>query len=164
MRQMKSLKIRKKRHLTLLEVLIALLLVIMVLPVLVSSFLATYTQQEKFTDEIFLNRLANNAFVSVFEDMSKNRISYQDLESEREFSLNSGQFLADKRNWEGSYSFKKLRPDKPPKNTAYFVELWQLHFTFSQDNKKKANTFDYDFIVVRDLATVPVPAQEATTK
>jgi len=149
---MKKLKCRKKRLLTLLEVLIAMLIITLALPILVSSFVFTYSQQSRFLDEVALDTIANSAFVSLFEDLSKGQISYKNLEVEQEFPVSVP------GNWEGTYAFKKLQPDKPPKEgTTYFVELWEVTFNFTHPRQKKTHTFKYNLIAVRDLTPTEAP-------
>lgn len=151
------MKIRK-RHLTLLEVLISLLLLTAVLPILVSTYMFTYAQQEKFLNEVSIDRMANSVFVALYEDIFNNRIPYRDLESGRDVSLNSKYLPEDFKDWKGTYTFTMMAPSKKKTDTNYFVELWRVTFKFSYRDKVIDREFPYDFVVIRDLsAPEPLP-------
>lgn len=139
--------------------LIALLIVSMALPILISSFVFTYSEQEKFLDEVILDRLANTVFVSLFEDLLANRISYKDLEAERETALSEAQMGLGSKNFEGTFSFKKLKPEKPDKSSNYFVELWRANLNFKRKKSEKVRPFSFDFLVIRDLTAQNAPKE-----
>lgn len=149
----------KKRHLTLLEVLIALLLVMVTLPILISSFVFTTVEQQKMIAGMSINRVANHAFAVIFEDLAVHRITYNVLESDREFPLEEKHLGDTSGRWSGTYRFKKLKPDKP-KQKNYYVELWEVLFDFSQANSKEKKHFAYHFIVIRDLTHLGAQEEE----
>lgn len=151
------MKIRK-RHLTLLEVLISLLLLTAVLPILVSTYMFTYAQQEKYLNEVSIDRMSNSVFVALFDDIFNNRIPYRDLESGRDVSLNPKYLPEDLKGWQGTYSFKMMAPKTKKAEGNYFVELWRVTFQFSYHDEKNKREFPYDFVVIRDLSTPePLP-------
>ncbi|KAF3363254.1 hypothetical protein PHSC3_000144 [Chlamydiales bacterium STE3] len=151
--QQHLLKIMKKSRrecFTLLEVLIALLLVLMCLPILISSFVFINIEQQKMLNQMGLSQVANNAFAVVLEEMVTNKISYNFLEGDRTFPLEPRHFESDKP-LNGSFFFKKLDPEKPNKEN-YKVELWQVTIELEPPYEKKAFSFAYKFIVIRDFS------------
>lgn len=145
------MKRKTRREVTLLEVLIALLIVAAALPILVSSSVFIYGEHERFLEEVVIDRIANNAFAAIFEELSANRLSYRDLENERELPLNETHLKVEDSGYKGTFVFKRLKPEKPDKNSFYFVELWRATLKFSRKGSEKAHIFSYDFIVIRDL-------------
>lgn len=144
---------KKNRHLTLLEVLIALLLIMMTLPILISSFAFTTIEQQKMINSMSVNRVANNAFALIYEELATHKITYPMLEADREYPLDANHLKDPSGIWSGNYKFHKLKPDKP-KTTKYHVELWEVLFDFDQAGSKEKKHFAYDFIVIRDLTAI----------
>lgn len=110
-----------------------------------------------------LNRVANHAFAVIYEDLATNKITYQSLEAERDFPFEPRHLNDDSGRWKGTFSFKKLKPDKPKKSN-YHVELWQVVFNFEQAGSKEKKHFAYDFILIRDLAQLGAEEDEKDEK
>ncbi|MGK5594428.1 MAG: hypothetical protein ACSNEK_03610 [Parachlamydiaceae bacterium] len=128
---------------------IAILLISMALPVLISSFAFIGREQQKMIQSMGMHQVANHAFSVVYEDLAMHKISYSFLEGSRQYPLEP-RHLGDSSLWKGVFSFKKLKPDKT-KEASYHTELWEVDFEFESSLNKEKAKFAYEFIVIRDL-------------
>lgn len=121
----------------------------MSLPILTSSFVFISREQQRVIQNMDVNQIASHAFSIVYEDLATNKISYSSLEGSRQFNLEP-RHLEDSSLWKGTFTFKKIKPEKP-KETNYHVELWEVDFELESILNKENVPFAFQFILIRDL-------------
>lgn len=119
-----------KRHFSLLEVLIALLLITAALPLLLSPFVYASVDQMETVKKMNLEKMAFSQLTTTLANLQMGIIPLSNLETNQEYPFN-----------EGSYRFKKLKSGEN-------FELWQITFTF-----KEGKPFAFNFIVKRHAPT-----------
>lgn len=123
----------QKRGFSLLEVLIALLIISVALPILMSPFVYASIDQREAIKKMQQEKMVFNQLTTVLANMQMGLIPLNLLESNQEYPLNDA--------LGGSYHFKKLKSGEQ-------IELWQLVFTF-----KEGNPFTFNFIVKKHANT-----------
>lgn len=145
---------RSKRHFSLLEVLIALLLITASLPLLLTPFIYATTDQMETVQKLRKEKTALYYLVTVLGELHSGAIPLSQLDGEQPYPF--------KPEWKempvpGTYKFKKIR-DKPI-SEGQSVELWQTTLEIAD------SSFTYEFVVKRGKAEQEVPKpQEAPSE
>lgn len=144
----------RKREFTLLEVLIAILLVTFALPLLTAPFLYTARNYEADLDDAYLEKAAGFALVGLLGDLHKGRkllgsfdagLSHPGMEEwfSEAFPSPSGLTV--------TYTLRKLKPSqKSEEEKTQNVELWEVSFLLKKGSKLPPTKFDFKFIAVRE--------------
>jgi hypothetical protein len=154
----------KRRHQSLLEVLIAFALIALCVLPLIYPHVAVYKAQNKFARKLELDHVVNLLYGKVLEKLYMNAIPWTDL-AQTTFPVDEGilkEVLYDKTfYYTGSYNFSEEPPRFKPKDPGpYSLYLYQLTFNFipnelakEPDKIKETDRikYKYDVFVVRDL-------------
>lgn len=159
----------KKRYITLLEVLIAFVLIVLCILPLIYPHVAIYKSQNRLVKQIELDHAVNLLYAKILEKLYLNSIRWGDIES-RVFSIDEPMLKEAGFNhslhYIGSYNFFEEKPlFKPKKKGAPLsVHLLTLTFNFlpkeyenATDEIKKDKTlkYKYEVFVARDLRANP---------
>lgn len=159
----------KKRHQSLLEVLIAFALIALCVLPLIYPHVAIYRDQSKFAHKLELDHAVNLLYGKVLEKLYMNTIPWNEL-AQTAFPVDDAllhEIGYDKRLfYQGSYNFFDEPPKFKPKDPAspYSLYLYKLTFTFipielAKTPEKVKDTdkikYRYDVFVVRDLRGKP---------
>jgi hypothetical protein len=119
-------------------------------------------EQKKFIHQVEVDHLVNLVYADIVERMYRNKISLNDMLSEREFQIDEAYLRGLDYNknlpYTGSYKFKKaLDKGKDP----YVLYLFELDFTFVPTGKKEAAgealKYHYKLFVKHDLGEGGLP-------
>ena len=140
----------KKRHLLLLEVMIAIALIVICVIPLISPHLFVLKYQREFVDKVELDHLVNLLYADFSEKMYKNEISWDQIAGKQEHEIDEHLLrrvgYTKKLPFKGTYRFGEVKhKPKPPQD--FSVYLVTLDFTFSPEELK----YHYEICVVRDL-------------
>lgn len=153
-------KTYKRRHILLLEVMIAFAIIVLcIFPLLYPHAMIAKTQRE-FIQNIELDHAVTLLFSQVYQDLQSNRIEWGDIENGKKFEI-APQDLQKYNNdkllpFKGSYRFKK-KYQKPTnaQSSGVTAYIYQVIFTFfpSQKVKNGKNTsrYIYEIFILRDL-------------
>jgi len=163
----KEHKLYKRRHQSLLEVLIAFALIVLCVLPLIYPHVAIYKAQNTFVRKIELDHVVNLLYGRVLEKLYMNTIPWNDL-AQTTFHVD-GELLKEVQfnkpfYFTGSYNFfetpSKFKPKKPEN---YSLHLYKLTFNFvpiefakGSNDVKESNLikYQYDVFVVRDLRAI----------
>ncbi len=142
---MKSFQKLQKRHVLLLEVLIAFTL--MVLCVLPLFYPLTYLLREQngFINKIELDHEVNLAYANLMTRLYANDISWDELNDSGQHEIKLGKDLP----YKGYYVFGEIK-HKPEEEQSRMVFLKTLDFIFTSTDKKEFK-YHYNICVVRDI-------------
>jgi hypothetical protein len=167
----------KRRHQSLLEVLIAFALIALCILPMMYPHVAIYKAQNKFIHKVELDHVVNLLYGKILEKLYMNTINWNDLE-QTTFPVDAeilkeiqfdGSFY-----YTGSYNFFEKPPRFKPKNQeSYSLYLYRLTFNFipiefakASNEVKESNLikYHYDIFVVRDLrSSSPQPPNTPTS-
>ena len=122
-----------RRHIALLEVLIAFAIVALCVLPLIFPHVFILRSEKKFIATVELDHAVNLIYADKLQKLYQNEISWQDIENGTEMRIES-QLLksADKQDlpFTGTYKFVKARqkPRKPVDRSAY---IFNMEFTFT---------------------------------
>jgi hypothetical protein len=157
--------ILRKHFQSLLEVLIAFVLIVLCILPLVYPHVAMYQSQMRFIREIELDHVVNLLYAKVLEKLYMNSISWNSLEQQvfpiDTALLNEIQFDRP-LHYIGSYNFFEAKPRFKPKKKGAPLSIYLYHLTFNflpkefekspeEIKKKKTIKYQYDVFIVRDL-------------
>ena len=141
--------IKKKRQFSLLEVLIAFLLISFSLPLLIAPFLYSAVDQKETLEKLKIEAAAHTSLTSFLVDLHTGKIPQIEPAEQiplRAEWLNDGQIS-------GSYALKKLKPSRDEaldeKSESVIIELWEATFSLKSPSQKIPIPFSYHFVVVR---------------
>ena len=137
---------REKRHMLLLEVLIAFTLIVVTIIPLIYPHTAILISQKKFIHKIELDHYVNQIHAKMIEDLYTNDINWSDIVSDREVKIDTPKKLP----FEGTYKFT-LNRRKPPEESEKNIYLINLDYKFISKLDKDEVLFHYDLFIVRDL-------------
>jgi hypothetical protein len=155
----------RRRYQSLLEVLIAFVLVAMCVLPLIYPHIAIYKAQKSMVDKAELDHVVNLLYAKILENLYLNVFSWHELE-QATFQVDSAmleEIQFDKPfPFTGSFNFNETptlhKPKKLP--ALYSLYLFKLTFHFLHNEyknasdeikKKKTTNYTYDVFVVRDL-------------
>lgn len=160
-------KTYKRRHILLLEVMIAFAIILLCIFPLLYPHVMIAKAQKEFIQKIELDHAVTLLFGQVYQDLLSNKIEWRDIEGMRKFDVsdeelkkyNQDRFLP----FKGSYRFKKIK-QKPPasQNPEATANLYEITFSFAKLNtlknkltKSKNNTskYVYQVYILRDIRT-----------
>lgn len=140
----------QRRAFTLLEVLIALALVALALPLLIAPFLYTARDFQENVEKLKMERVAQWALTSLLADLHQKKIATSMLEGNQTYPIPSPWFQEVGIEAGGTYIFTKKQPERAPEAGENNIELWEVMFAFPLESQKKEATFSYLFIVIRE--------------
>lgn len=153
-----------RRHILLLEVLIAFAIIVLCIFPLIYPHAAMAKSQREFIRKIELDHVVTLLFGQVYEDLQTNKIPWSAIEAKQEFEipslelqkLNHGRPLP----FKGSYFFE-LEKHKPKGQTPQeiYAYIYNLHFKFQPTNgsfkmeelAEKTIHYNYQVFILRDL-------------
>lgn len=140
-----------KRHILLLEVLIALALVALCAFPLLAPQMMMIRSEREFLHDIEADRVANTIFVNIVQKMYSNSITWQQLNSPEEFPIDSNLLneMSLPRGWPYAMTCRfKIGNQKPVGKPAQFalVEVW-ITMTPKEGNPL---TFFYEVFVEKE--------------
>lgn len=154
----------RRRHQSLLEVLIAFALIALCVLPLIYPHVAIYKAQNKFVHRLELDHAVNLLYGKVMEKLYMNTISWADL-TQTTFPIDEGVLKEAQYDkplyYTGSYNFTEHPPRFKPKDPGpYSLYLYKLTFNFVPNELAKEPSkiketdrikYQYDVFVVRDL-------------
>lgn len=147
-------RVWQRRRFTLIEVLIALLLVTMAMVPLMAPHLRIFQEESRFLDQLRLDRAASLLYAELVEKLYRQELPWQAMESSESFEIEPmklQQLSGHPLPFRGSYRFV-VQKHKPKEKDLFMVYLYRLLFTFSPVGKGKGEIcYSYDLFVVRDL-------------
>lgn len=156
------MKIVSRRYFSLLEVLIALMLITASLPLLLTPFIYATTDQIETVQKLRKEKSVLYYLVTILSELHTGAIPLNQLEGEQEYPFKP-EWKADE--WKdlpitGSYKFKKIR-DKSLEG-GQKLELWQTTIEIKDGVGKNASTsnFTYEFAVKRGKSLDAAPQEE----
>ncbi|MBS4167333.1 MULTISPECIES: type II secretion system protein [unclassified Neochlamydia] len=160
----RSSRPHSRRHVLLLEVLIAFALTgLCIFPLIYPQVVIAKSQRE-FIKKIELDRVVTLLFAQIYQDLFTNKINWADIEEKKSFSLSAEDLKALNQQqslpFKGSYHFEPIihKPKKntsQQKSTAYLIHLI-FKFTSDLTPKNKINVqqplvYKYKIFILRDL-------------
>lgn len=153
-----------KRHMILLEVLIALMLVALCALPLIYPHVAVLIEQKKFIKTIKLDHAVTLMYAEIFDRMQRNEIDWSDIHEQRKFDVDDrllqstleNEELIKSFSFKGSYQFGKPLHSKGDKTLSIY--LVPITFTFTprviinKDKSKLEKELKYSatFFVARE--------------
>lgn len=171
-----KIKLKSKRHILLLEVLIAFALVVLCAMPLIYPHVAVLQEQKKFIKKIELDRVVSLLFAEQYELLYRNEISWEQIDSKRVEEISSERLQELNQSplpFKGSYFYEEInhkpkKPEKTPPFTLFFIKLTFMFIPqnlpkLSEEEKlKKAIVYEYKIFVTRDNKLES--EEETTTK
>lgn len=147
------LKKLNKRHVTLLEVLIAFMLVAMCIFPLLYPHVAMFKDQAQFVNQIKLDHAINQLYADVYQKLQENQIPWGSIEQGQVFPVDLSTDKSDPLPYKGQYQFKiyKTKPSQP--SPVSFSQI-DVHFSFWDANGSAANpkyNATYSIFMARNL-------------
>jgi hypothetical protein len=156
------MKVISRRQFSLLEVLIALMLITASLPLSLTPFIYATTDQIETVQKLRKEKSVLYYLVTILGELHTGAIPLNQLDGEQEYPF-KGEWKAD--DWKdlpitGSYKFKKMR-DKPI-SEGQTLELWQTTIEIKEGVGKNASSsnFTYEFVVRKGKAEQETPKKE----
>lgn len=157
----------KRRHITLLEVLIALFIISMCAVPLLAPHFRMFIHQRRFVDKIELDRAVSLFYGQIVEKLHQNQISWRELTGGQVFLLSKEQIkelIGKSLPFEGSYRFT-VDKYKEAEKGGFSVYLIKLVMTFiSESTKEKPLVYSYNILVARQLDGAPSEEDEEEEK
>jgi type II secretory pathway pseudopilin PulG len=147
-----------KRCFSLLEVLIAFLLISLSLPLLMAPFIYASVDQKEMVDKMRAQTAAQFALTSFLIDLQQGKIPITQIVDESEFPMKEEWFKEMGGQISGNYTLKRLKPardhTKDDEDENVVMELWKVGFTFTSLTVKRTPYFPFLFVIVRGEAPV----------
>ncbi|NGX57618.1 MAG: hypothetical protein K940chlam3_00511 [Chlamydiae bacterium] len=146
---------KTKRHILLLEVLIALALVALCAFPLLAPQLMMIRSERLFLDEIESDRIANIIFVNIAQQMYQNRITWEQLQNREAVPV--GQDLLKgvtlTKNWPYEMTYRFGKPQTKPSGKPPQFALFPVWITMTPKEGKPLNFF-YELFVEKEQELV----------
>lgn len=148
---------KKRKHLTLIEVLIAFSIVVMSIFPLLYPHVFIFRQQSIYTQKIEMNHAVNLMFGEIYRRLYQQEIPLNDILGEREFLIDEGFLKAvgfdTKPGFSGHYYFNlvKRKTDEDKTKAAYLVDLI-FNLQLRGEDKEKRYHFTYSLFVYQESA------------
>ncbi len=141
---------KKKRHVLLLEVLIALAIVTLCILPLLHPHVAILSEEKSFVREIELDRLVGLIHSDMLvEQFYRENIQWWTIEQDQPIEITDDRL--DKLGFRGSYSFKrKLRKSKM-EDGMYLHNLVSVIYAFTPTQGGDPLSYSYDLYVTRNI-------------
>lgn len=151
-KRLRSKQPLKPRHFSLLEVLIAMAIIALALPLLMSPFIYTTVDSQEALEKADVEAAANLSIASFLADLHLNKIPVSIVESNQEMSAPQewyqGRFPQGRV--QATYRFRLLK-NHEGKEGEKIIQLWQIVFSLKLHSQKKSSEFEYDFIVIKEM-------------
>ncbi len=143
-----------KRHILLLEVLIAFTLLVLCILPLLYPLVYILNVQSGFINKIQLDHQVNLQYADIINRLYSNEIQWGDLNAGQPHEVNLSKDLP----YKGTYVFGESI-HKPSDEQPFMVYLKKLDFTFTpinpskneEDREKETLKYHYDITIIRDL-------------
>lgn len=136
-----------KRHMLLLEVLIALSLVLLCLLPLLQPHIVMIQDEKDFTRDVQLDRVVNQLFADLLvQEFYNQRIGWDAIAAKREVAIPSD--AVKKLGYQGSYTISHVAPKGEALNESKPFHLLEIQYRFVHVTsvvKKKPKTLKYTF-------------------
>lgn len=147
-----------KRCFSLLEVLVAFLLISLSLPLLMAPFIYASVDQKEMVDKMRAQTAAQFAITSFLIDLQQGKIAISQVVDKSEFPLKEEWFKEMGGQITGFYTLNKLKPSKnnikeEGEQEQVEMELWEVGFTFTSLTLKRIPYFPFKFAVIRGEET-----------
>lgn len=156
------MKVLSPRHFSLLEVLIALMLITASLPLLLTPFIYATTDQIETVQKLRKEKTVLYYLVTILGELHTGAIPLNQLDGEQEYPFKP-EWKGD--DWKdlpitGSYKFKKIRDKSISEGQT--VELWQITIEIKEGIGKNASSsnFTYEFVVSKGKSELEAPKKE----
>lgn len=140
-----------KRHFSLLEVLIALMLITASLPLLLTPFIYATADQQETVQKLRKEKTSLYYLVTILENLHTGSIPLNQLDGTQEYPFRPEWKGEDWKTLPitGTYKFKKIKDKKG--NEGQQIELWELIIDIKDSTTKEPTTssLSYEFIVRR---------------
>lgn len=147
----------KKRHVLLLEILIALAIIAMCILPLLYPHATILNQQQRFLKKTTLDHTVNLLYVDVLEQLQKNQIPWSAIQSHAQIPINED--MLQRAGFKNPFPFNgTFRFDEKPheksgepsvkgnKNTGWYVYKLNVTFVFTpKDSKKEGEKFIFPY-------------------
>lgn len=164
--------IRKKQYFTLLEVLMAMVLVVVAFPLLIAPYFYSFKDIQENMEAMQVEKASRIAAANFFIDLHLGKIALSSVEENQEHPIPASWFQEafPKTEFEGVYRMVRIEPRNPRSDSKVF--LWQVIFSlYTQAQKnalakrpkeiealKKKNMFGFDFnIAIQEPPPSPAP-------
>ena len=156
------MKIQKGHHFSLLEVLIALMIITASLPLLLTPFIYATTDQMETVQRLRKEKTVLYYLITILGELHSGSIPFSQLDGEQAYPF--------KPEWKGedwkelpvtgTYQFKKLK-DKTL-SESQTLELYQITLEIIDGVGKNASssTFNYEFVVKKGKEQAAAPKSE----
>lgn len=140
----------KKRHLTLLEVMIAFFLIIICLIPLVYPHTYFFKMQSEFGESLASDRLANAVFVNILDRLNKYEIPWKEIKEGAVLQVPDSLIAENGLPFKGTYTFS-IAQEKKDKDTHYSVNLYTVTIQFENVyDKKIVYPYSYKVVIIHD--------------
>lgn len=141
---------KSRRHILLLEVLIAFALVVLCIFPLIAPHVFILKAQYEFNDKIILDQKISQFYAQTLEKIYKNEIPWSAFEQETHFPIEKEQLGMDAHfDYSGTYHFKIVRQkgkEKQPFNANVVTLTISLVPTIKQeDSMKSSKALNYEY-------------------
>lgn len=143
--------LRTLRFFSLLEVLVALMLISLLFPLLIAPFTYAKVDFEENTRSIKIERASQMCLSSFLIDLHLEKLNIHQFENKTVHPIPPEwlQEIDPERRLSGTYYCEKLQPKKQEEEEGEKkIELWQVVFSFTEVKQKTKALFGYDFVVV----------------
>jgi hypothetical protein len=151
------MQIRGQRHVVLLEVLIAFILIVLCILPLIYPHVAIYRAEKQFIDTVKLDHDVNLLYGHILQKLHQNTIPFSDLENQVQRPVDNKLWeeagIKEMPPFEGIYKFT-IR-NKKPLQPAPKMYLFYLDFTFVRKGAKENEDplkYHYEIFVERKLS------------
>lgn len=163
------MKVKRKQHLSLIEVLIAFALVVMCILPLIYPHVFMVKTQHQFIRKIELDHAVNVLYGDTLAALQMNRIPWKEIIDGKRIPITEDQLkaagLEDKLLYQGSYQFsiQKKKPEQESPETAYLLNLTYSFvptlLTNDAEKQKKTLHYSYQVFLVYGQETTPEPEE-----
>ena len=146
------MKRKRNSYFSLLEVLVALMLITIALPLLMTPFFYATADQVEAIKKMKQEKAVAFLVTSILGDLQTGAIPLNSLEQESLYPL--------KEEWKipGTYRFKKLSRHYEDEDNEGKPELWLLLIALSEEGKNAG--YPYEFIVKKNKPAAPLEKEE----
>lgn len=166
------MRIISRRHMILLEILIALALITLCILPLLTPHVAMIKQQKKFINEMKLDHTVHLLYVDVLEQMQQNKISWAQIAEKKPIPIDDAMWTRIGANspphLKGSYRFDEVKR-KENETTLWAAHLLTVTFTFEPETgafdeagKDMRKMFPYTVYALRHAITPKLDVDAAS--
>lgn len=140
-----------KRNFSLLEVLIAFLIISISIPMLMAPFVYASVDQKERVEKMRAELAAQFALTAFLVELQQGTIPISQIVDKSEFPMKEEWFRELGGKISGVYTLRKLNPVHQSKDEEEEVEieLWEAGFLFNSLSLKKPSYFPFKFTIVR---------------